>query len=60
MLYEPVPGGNSPRGHHVKHNHGGNASTLDEINHGSPVPSRRNNENYHSQVYSGSGYNNSA
>ena len=35
--YEPTPGGQSPRLQH----HGGNASTLDEINHGSPVPSRR-------------------
>ena len=43
MLYEPVPGGQSPRGHPK---HGNNSSTLDEMNHGSPVPSRRN-DNYH-------------
>lgn len=32
--YEPTPGGASPRLQH-------GASTLDEMNHGSPVPSRR-------------------
>ena len=39
MLYEPTPGGKSPRAHQ-------GASTLDEMNHGSPVPSRKDEIRY--------------
>lgn len=39
MMYEPVPGGASPRGVQGQ-------STLDEMNHGSPVRHQQNSNNY--------------